>query len=267
MKLPSRFCCQHRTAAVRPQRHAAARAIVVLALLLSLADARAAAQSAPGWSYAGPAGPERWALLAPEWATCGAGHRQSPVNIAAGAPASASPLSITYAPASGTLRHTGHTIQADLVDGGSLLVDDTPYRLVQMHFHTPGEHSVDGRVADAELHLVHRSEAGRLAVIGIRLFSGTTNPAYERLVSRLPAKGESPHGMGGLLDVAALLPSRSAHWRYDGSLTTPPCTEGVTWIVMSTPVTLGAEQLARLTALIPATNRPLQSMGERQFLP
>lgn len=225
-----------------------------------------AQQAAPAWSYAGATGPAQWGALAPAWNACATGARQSPINIAGRAPNAGALLAHDHNAAPATLRNTGHTIQADVAGGGSVRVDSGTYGLVQLHFHAPSEHTVNGANAPLEMHLVHRDSAGRLAVIGVLFREGAANAAYAPLLSGLPARAGESRQLAQL-DVPALLPATLDHWRYEGSLTTPPCAEGVRWIVLSTPVTISAEQVRAFTALYAGSNRPVQPMGARTFLP
>jgi carbonic anhydrase len=157
-------------------------------------------------------------------------------------------------------------VQADYAPGSFITVDDETYMLAQFHYHAPSEHVVDGQSFAAELHLVH-TNGNRLAVIGVLLQEGEgdeTNPAYQPFIANLPAKKIDPTPTGDEIDAVALLPNLQTTYRYSGSLTTPPCTEGVTWLVMTEPVHLSAAQLADLKALFKeGNNRPPQPLNDR----
>lgn len=259
MKHHSICFIQDRPAGAWAQRPAS----LALALLLCL-PATAGAQN---WSYAGATGPASWGAASPAWAACGVGTRQSPVDLPAAAPRAGTPLALAYTPARAAVRNTGHTIQADFDGAGAITLDGIRYSLVQGHLHAASEHTVDKAHAPAEAHFVHRSDAGTLAVVGVLLQPGGANAAWTQLLAAAPATPRESAAMDIPVSVERLLPASRGHWRYTGSLTTPPCTEGVQWIVMDTPVTVAVRDLAAFTALYPRSNRPVQPMGERRFLP
>lgn len=217
------------------------------------------------WSYAGEHAPERWGTLSPAFAACETGTMQSPVDLANAQRAELPDLRFDYASTPLTVEHTGHTVQVDYTAGGVLTVGGAPYTLVQFHFHTPAEHRVQGRELPAELHLVHRNAAGELAVVGVLIERGAHNAAFAPLLDHLPARaGQERQAPGMRIDAEDLLPAdRALHYRYPGSLTTPPCTEGVTWLVLAQPVQLSAQQIDALQSTMGTTNRPVQPLGTR----
>jgi carbonic anhydrase len=219
----------------------------------------------PHWSYEGTNGPEQWGYLAEEWERCGAGVEQSPIDISEGAPAvaGASSLQFAYHPSAYEVTDNGHTVQVTLADAGTLTIDGTPFTLVQFHFHTPSEHTVGGASYPVEYHLVHRSEAGELAVVAVFVQWGAENEAMAPVFAHLPAAGETLPGPA-LMDPADLLPPHLAMVRYAGSLTTPPCSEGVRWHVLMAPVQLSRAQIATLAARHPDSRRPVQPLGARE---
>jgi carbonic anhydrase len=159
----------------------------------------------------------------------------------------------------------GHTIQVTYDRGSTLTIGDLVYELVQFHFHAPSEHTIDGRHYPVEMHLVHQSEAGELSVIGVLIEAGEHLPAFEALLDGLPAEhGRERHFEGVDIDVDAFMPPEDRFFRYEGSLTTPPCTEGVHWAVMTNPLRTSAAQIAALDAAMPENNRPLQRLGSRE---
>jgi carbonic anhydrase len=241
------------------------RSLLLPVLLLAACGAPRPAAPAPTahWSYEGDEGPARWGSLAPGFATCTAGHRQSPIDLAGAAPDGLDPLTVAYAPQRTTLRNNGHTVQADFPAGSVVTVGGERLELLQYHLHTPSEHTVDGAHYPAELHLVHRGPRG-LSVLGVLIREGAANPAYAPLLDRLPdAAGES-RAVPGDQHVEALLPrSLGRVYRYDGSLTTPPCSEGVDWRVFAEPVELSAGQIAQLERVLHHNSRPTQPRGAR----
>lgn len=217
----------------------------------------------PHWTYEGDAGPTHWSELAPEFSLCAAGHAQSPIDLS-GTRRQASPdLQFHYRPSHLNELNNGHTIQVNYDAGSSISVGGVRYDLVQVHFHIPSEHTVGGRAYAAEAHLVHKSADGQLAVIGLLIDRGAASQPLAQLWAHLPATEGPVHQESGNLNAARLLPSKHAAWRYEGSLTTPPCTEGVHWFVLESPITLSGEQLERLRGILHVNNRPVQPLHER----
>lgn len=224
---------------------------------------------AAAWSYHGADGPVHWGDIAPACADTQTA-RQSPVDIVTAQlehEIGASPVQTDYRAARFAVENTGHAIEAAPSDrdAGSIGVDGTSYRLQQFHFHTSSEHTVDGVHAAAELHLVHASDAGEVAVFAVLLAEGDGNPALGELFDALasaPGDGdEAP--LVSPIDPTALLPESRHAARYTGSLTTPPCTEGVSWTVFLSPVTVSPAQLTALRSAFPDNHRPLQPLNGR----
>lgn len=160
--------------------------------------------------------------------------------------------------------NNGHTIQINYPGGDTLTLGGTAYELVQYHFHNPSEHTVAGNPFPMEMHMVHRTADGRLAVVGVLIVEGAHNAAFDPVWANLPTvKGMKTHMPSVNVDVDALLPTVRTSWRYDGSLTTPPCSEDVKWIVMTTPIALSTEQIRAFTTLVHDNNRPLQAVNGR----
>jgi carbonic anhydrase len=230
----------------------------VLAIGILVAPSDGAAQS---FGYFGNLGPGFWGQLSPAWGTCATGHVQSPVDFTklADHPAPTRMLSIDYdLKTKGAIFNNGHTIEVETDGSNSLTLDGIAYRLVQFHFHTASEHRVRSRGFDMELHLVHASEAGANAVIGVFLTRGRSSGALAPIFKSLPNDIKVEHPLDSSFDPAALLPTSRAHYRYVGSLTTPPCTEGVQWVVMSNPVTISDEDMAQFAERIHMNARPIQ---------
>jgi len=226
----------------------------------SESSAAAEEQSQPvEWSYSGDTGPAQWASLDEEFAACD-GAQQSPIDLPASGDATSGTLSVSYDEAEGDLVDTGHGVQIDHT-GGTLTVDGTTYDLLQFHFHTPSEHTVDGEAYPADIHFVHAAEDGSLAVIGVFIEEGAANEALAPFWDDLSAIEDAPVED---IDVDALLPEDKTYYTYDGSLTTPPCSEIVTWIVMQTPITMSAEQLDALRAVHDNNARPVQPLNDRE---
>ncbi len=219
------------------------------------------------WAYEGVEGPAHWAMLSPAYRTCEQGSHQSPINIRGAHHVSngASHLGFDYRPARVRLMHTGHTVQATYQVGSVLTLDETSYSLRQFHFHSPSEHRIDGQSYDMEIHLVHQSEDGRIAVVAVMLEVGLENLSLERLWAELPQRIGQVSGEVEL-NAADLLPGRTNYYLYEGSLTTPPCTEGVQWIVLKEPQFISLSQMTRFRAFLGEDARPLQALNAREVV-
>lgn len=189
----------------------------------------------PHWGYDGAVGADRWGALDPEWATCSKGKQQSPIDISPHV-STASAIEFHYKPTAGAIVDNGHTGQVNLTPGSSIEIDGHSYDLVQFHTHTPSEHTIAGERFPLEVHLVHKDAAGKLAVIGVLYDEGADSKALEPLWSRWPAKKDAEAKLKKPFDPATLLPTTRTVYRYTGSLTTPPCSEGVVWNVMRRPM-------------------------------
>ena len=216
------------------------------------------------WDYPAPGTPENWGSLSEEFRTCAVGVEQSPVNLT-GYTSAASAIAFNYAGAAVTARNNGHTVYLDYADGNSIDIDGRRYELQSIHSHAPGEHLVDGQDFAAELHLVHGDPDGDLAVVGLLFRIGEASPLIQNLLDVAPEVGRSVSLSGGPT-AAEYVPSRLDFYGYDGSLTTPPCTEGVRWVVMQHIDTISEEQVRELQELSGGpNNRPVQSLGERKI--
>jgi carbonic anhydrase len=213
------------------------------------------------FGYLGDIGPTHWAELSPAWTTCGTGQIQSPVNFTkfADLPTSVHKVSIDYdANTTGEIFNNGHTIEVETEGLNTLTLDGVAYELEQFHVHTASEHRVDGRGFDMELHLVHASVDGANAVLGVFLRRGRSSGALAPIFESLPNDIHVHHPLASPFDPGAFLPKGRAHYRYVGSLTTPPCTKDVQWVVMSEPVTVSDEDMAQFAERIHFNARPVQ---------
>lgn len=225
------------------------------------------------WTYEGEKGPQFWGKLDPEFSLCADGPNQSPIDIAKTSPASLPKLRANFSPAKLQIVHhehmadeinNGHTIQVNYSEGDTLTIGDSSYELIQFHFHSPSEHTLQGKHYPMEVHFVHKSASGALAVVGVFIEKGAHNAAFDPIWLNLPAqKGVESHFEHVKVNVDDLLPHSHKSYRYDGSLTTPPCSEGVKWIVMKSPIHLSAEQIGKFTALVEGNNRPVQPLRNR----
>jgi carbonic anhydrase len=215
------------------------------------------------WSYEGAGAPEAWAKLKPEYALCAKGTRQSPIDIQGGIRVQLEPVAFDYKPGLARVVDNGHTVQVSVAPGSTIEVMGRRYELQQFHFHRPSEERVDGRGFEMVVHLVHRDAEGRLAVVAVLLERGGAQPVVQNVWNHLPLEKGDDAAVRATLDPTGLLPDDRAYYTYMGSLTTPPCSEGVLWMVMKKPVTVSAEQVAIFARLYPMNARPVQSASGR----
>jgi carbonic anhydrase len=218
------------------------------------------------WDYDGNNGPRVWGQLEPEFALCASGKRQSPINIeeerTLQGPAEA--LEFNYKPSNGTVVNNGHTIQVDVQGENVLVVRGSRYRLLQFHFHTPSEEQINGKHAAMVAHLVHRNDEGQLAVVAVLLEPGTANPMVDKVWTYMPLDAKDRVRMPpGLLNLNELLPADQRYYQFMGSLTTPPCSEGVLWMVLKSPMQVSPAQYKLFTQLYPMNARPVQAVNGR----
>jgi len=216
------------------------------------------------WSYAGETGPEHWADLDSEWVIAREGREQSPINIAKPIEEDLPPIEFNYHPSRVNIINNGHTIQVNYDAGSSVKVDGETYQLQQFHFHAPSEHKIDGKSSEMEMHLVHKSAQGELAVVGVLINSGAANEAFEPVWKNLPTSAGDEQHYEDQVSTADLLPDSRSYFTYPGSLTTPPCSEGVKWLLLTTPIELSADQVARFAKIYGANNRPVQPLHDRR---
>jgi len=213
------------------------------------------------WSYDGASGPEEWAELDSGFETCAVGTDQSPIDLPATTPAPSTSIQLSAETAHGDVFDTGHAVEFESDgEGDTLTFAGTEYSLQQMHAHVPSEHTVAGQPAAAELHLVHADAAGDLLVLGILVAEGEASDALAPFIDEAthPTDEEDV-----TLDLSAVLPAALEHYEYAGSLTTPPCTEDVQWVVLGTPITMSAEQIDTLEVAHSHNARPTQPLGDR----
>lgn len=225
------------------------------------------------WGYEGEEGPAHWADLDPEFLQCSEGTEQSPIDLAGAAAVSEANLErrVGQTVLSATQRATvmdivdnGHTIQVTNDVPMSLEVNGDLYELVQYHFHAPSEHTINGKHSPLEAHFVHKSADGRLAVFGVLVEEGEYDPMWETVLSQLPdGPGDFRHIENLDLDMNELRPLPRRFYRYAGSLTTPPCSEGVQWLVMAEQRQISVDQMARIVSHLHNNNRPVQPLGDR----
>ncbi|MCF8208617.1 MAG: carbonic anhydrase family protein, partial [Rhodoferax sp.] len=218
------------------------------------------------WSYEGATGPQAWGQLKPEFNVCAIGKRQSPINIddSNTLQGPAEPLQFSYTPSNASVVNNGHTIQVDLQGDNLLTVRGSRYRLLQFHFHTPSEEQINFKRSVMVAHLVHKNDEGQLAVVAVLMEPGTTNPLIDKVWTYMPLDtGDRVRMPPELLNLSELLPKDQRYYQFMGSLTTPPCTEGVLWMVMKQAVPISKSQYRLFTQLYPNNARPIQPANGR----
>lgn len=218
------------------------------------------------WSYAGDTGPAHWGDLKPEYILAKTGMRQSPIDLNDEAQSEVAALAVDYKDTAVNIVNNGHAIQVNYDPGSSVTVGSGRFELLQFHFHSPSEHTVGGKHFPLEMHLVHKNAAGKLCVIGVFFETGAENAALQKVWAHLSKATAKPRKIAGATVCAAdLLPGDRMRCTYTGSLTTPPCTEDVTWLVMVTPLTASKAQLDAFRAFYDGNNRPTQPLNDREL--
>lgn len=230
----------------------------------------AASEAAHGgeahWSYEGDTGPQAWGRMKPEFNLCAIGKRQSPIHIDERdtLQGPAEPLVFNYQPSDGSVVNNGHTIQVDVQGDNTLTVRGSVYKLLQFHFHTPSEERVNSRGFAMVAHLVHRNAEGQLAVVALLMDPGSANSLINKVWTYMPLdSGDRVRMPQNLLDLNELLPKDQRYYQFMGSLTTPPCTEGVLWNVIKQPISVGRDQIRLFSQLFSNNARPIQALNGR----
>lgn len=225
------------------------------------------------WSYEGHGGPDHWGSLEKAFQACAVGTQQSPVNLEGSVLAEGSGPQLAWRGGPFTVVNNGHTIQADpAADAGTATLNGKTYTLRQFHFHAPSEHAIKGQRTAMEAHFVHAAEEGGLLVVGVFMTPGAPNAAFSTVMGAAPktpggeGHGEKDAALPVPVDLSAFLPAERRLYRYEGSLTTPPCSEVVDWNVFAAPVTVAEADIAAFQVLFPMNARPLQAINRRFLL-
>ncbi len=244
---------------------------ITTALLLTTANAKDshdhgahAKGSSVHWGYQGDAGPLNWGNLKSEYFMCKEGKNQSPINITSAYEVEKKPLKINHKAGGEEVLFNGHAIQVNYAAGSSIDVDGHVFELKQFHFHNPSENTIDGKSFPMEAHFVHADKDGNLAVLGLMFVEGKENGELAKLIEVLPHKTGEKNKLKSVADSNGLLPKEKDYYRFTGSLTTPPCSEGVIWAVFKKPVTASKEQIKAIADVLGhANNRPVQPINAR----
>ncbi len=215
------------------------------------------------WGYEGDIGPSSWGNLSQEFAVCQTGQKQAPIDIPAiSATTSGASIQTNYKPAQAEIVNNGHTIQINLTNGEGANLNGVDFKILQFHLHTPGEEKVDGTTYPLNAHLVHKNSDGKFAVIGIFFKEGTENASLKSIFSVMPAH-EGQQSLNENFDASDLLPDTLSYYQYEGSLTTPGCTEGVTFYILKKPVEMSTAQLNQFKKIFPMNARPVMPLNGR----
>ncbi|MDD5176233.1 MAG: carbonic anhydrase family protein [Sterolibacterium sp.] len=243
--------------------------VFLLALLLPAVIWNAQASPSQGghgvhWTYDGNEGPKNWGKLSPDYQSCSTGKEQSPINIAGSKVAGLPGIGVEYPQTGLRIINNGHTIQVSYGAEGGASLGGMPYRLAQFHFHAPSEHTLNGKPLAMEAHLVHKDAEGRLAVIGLFYKEGRANSFLNKFWNVMPKEAGPERSVADTtLRIAEMLPKDKSYYYYNGSLTTPPCSEGVKWYVLKQPLEASREQIREFAALFGHNERPVQPLGGR----
>ena len=238
--------------------------LTACAIAIALFDTVASAQT--HWSYIGGTGPLHWAELSPEYRAC-AGSNQSPVDLVRFVEADLAPIRFSYDRSATEIVNNGHTVQVKSAGDSKIILDGRRYRLWQFHFHVPSENRINGVAFPMEVHLVHVADDGDLAVIAVMFKAGEDNAMLAQAWKDVPRRVDQQQVLDSPLAPADLLPKDRDYYRFNGSLTTPPCTEGVIWLVMKQPSSASQEQITALAEMLNGpNNRPVQPLNARVVL-
>jgi len=244
--------------AARARRAADARRKKEAAVAAAAAIEAAKPKNGTHWTYEGEFGPENWSKINTAWASCNTGNRQSPIDLRDGIKVDLEQINFDYHPSSFNEIDNGHTIQVNVAGGNFLSVGGTTYELQQFHFHRPGEERINGKGTEMVVHLVHKSYDNKIAILAVLLERGDANPMIQTVWNNLPLEKHMTVTPSIVLDVNEILPARRDYFTYMGSLSEPPCTENVLWLVMKQPMTASPQQMALFSRLYPFNSRPVQ---------
>jgi carbonic anhydrase len=217
------------------------------------------------WSYDGDTGPSHWGELKEEFKTCSQGKMQTPINIVPSKDVELKALALNYSTPASSIIDNGHTVQVNIKEGSTLNIERVDYELKQFHFHTPSENNIKGASFPLEAHFVHATKDGKLAVVAVMFKEGKENPTLAKIWSKFPAKrGEKVDFTLSADDVKSLMPENKDYYEFIGSLTTPPCSEGVKWHVYKTPLEISKDQVTKFFNVFKhSNNRPIQDTNKR----
>ena len=219
------------------------------------------------WDYGDELGPSHWGDLKPEFAPCKNGHHQSPIDIRNPKKAALPPIQFDYKPSPLHIIDNGHTIMVNYSPGSFISVGDNRYELKQFHFHRPSEEKINGKGFDMTVHLVHVNDDGKVAVVAVLLQAGEDSPLVHELWNNLPKEKDKEEFYDNVqVNLSQILPPDRGYYTFSGSLTTPPCSEDVTWFVLKHPTTISPEEIQRFSQFYRDDARPTQPLYDRVVL-
>lgn len=240
------------------------RRISAALLATVLASGPALAEHHRSYGYGTDDGPVKWGQLQDKDALCERGDMQSPIDLARANARGNLSMSVNYKPGPLTVSNKGLTVQADFAPGSSMISGGATFNLIQIHFHTPSEHAISGKRYPLTGHFVHATESGRLGVLGVMFEEGAANAELAKILAAVPGTKSEPKAVAGkMIDPNGLLPADRLFYRYMGSLTTPPCSEGVNWHVLKDPITASRDQIAAFEKLMGDNSRPVRAINNR----
>ncbi|HAT29942.1 MAG TPA: carbonate dehydratase [Janthinobacterium sp.] len=262
-KIAARLAEMRASQAARAAQAARARKARIARAAALTAAAAPAPVHGTHWSYEGESGPDNWSRINSDWSKCANGARQSPIDLRDAMKVDLEQISFDYKPSSFNVIDNGHTVQVTVGGGNYITVRNHMYELMQFHFHRPSEERINGRGFEMVVHLVHKDAEGRLAVVAILLERGKAQSTIQTIWNNLPLEKNEVVAPSILVDPTDMLPRKREYFTYMGSLTTPPCSEGVLWMVMKDPVQASAAQMALFSRLYPLNARPIQPSSGR----
>jgi carbonic anhydrase len=242
------------------------RQIVLLLLALVAFAGNASTEEDVHWTYSGEHGPEHWGELSKAFATCSEGKSQSPIDIIDPIDRGLDPIVLSYRGSTTAAVNNGHTLQIDVGRDNTLEVDGKTFKLLQFHLHSPSEHRIEGELFAMEAHFVHQNDRGELAVVAILFRMGDRSRAMATIGAAAPEKAGTSKPLDTPIANLEIVPENTAHYRYNGSLTTPPCTEGVLWLVVKAVGSVSKEQVANFVRIIGEDARGPQPLNGRQVI-
>ncbi|MEJ2045415.1 MAG: carbonic anhydrase family protein [Reinekea sp.] len=243
------------------------KSFLTCAVLIAASASSTFASEKSHWGYSGDEGPKNWAKLSPDYSFCGSGKNQSPINLTGFIESELSKINFNYKKGGNEILNNGHTIQVNYPAGSTISLNGHQYELKQYHFHAPSENLINGKSYPMEAHFVHADKDGNLAVIAVMLKEGKENPTLAKAWKHIPEREGKVNTFQTAASAWDILPANKEYYRFNGSLTTPPCTEGVTWLVMKNPVTVSKAQIEKFSNVMHhPDNRPLQALNARVVL-
>ena len=241
--------------------------VVTLILVASYFTSTAFAEEKVNWGYSGKEGPEYWGNMDPKFTLCSEGKNQSPVDLTGMIAGELLPITVNYQAGGNEIINNGHTIQVNYMPGSTIILNEHQFELKQFHFHSPSENTIEGESYPMEAHFVHADKQGNLAVISLMFKTGEKNTELEKAWIQMPEKSGGKNVLSKSVDANILLPQNRDYYRFNGSLTSPPCSEGVWWLVMKQITTASKDQIDKFShTMHHPNNRPVQPVNARMIL-